>query len=101
MCQNAVTQKIYEKNACIKHECNNAPMQVIYDKEICINSKNLFGTQVSMLNDQTAISCAFRELIEGNWQIGDNKRENEIPLKGKKRFLLHINFGLRKDLEVF
>ena len=70
MCRNAVTKKINGKR--------------IYDKEICINSKNLFGTQVSMLNDQTAISCAFSELIEGNWQIGDNKRENEIPLKGKR-----------------
>ena len=70
MCRNAVTKKINGKS--------------IYDKEICINSKNLFGTQVSMLNDRTAISCAFRELIEGNWQIGDNKRENEIPLKGKR-----------------
>ena len=87
MCQNAVTQKIYEKNACIKHECNNAPMQVIYDKEICINSKNLFGTQISMLNDRTAISCAFRELIEAKWGHNENDTHqwfNEIPLKGKR-----------------
>ena len=66
MCRNAVPKTIWNGN-------------ITYDKEICINSKNLFGTQVSMLNDRTAISCAFRELIEGYWTGSGEK-----PLKGKR-----------------
>ena len=66
MCSNAVTHCIRTPSA---NNCYNAPRKIseFYDKEICMKSKNLFGTQVSMLNDTTAISCAFQEMIESKW----------------------------------